>query len=152
MPRNFAIDNEDQYKDFFNLVAGELLGQGIHRKVFECRLNPDYVIKCEQDHSTFANVREWTIWDDCRWYKPVAQWLAPCIDISPNGLTLIQRKVIPFREGDPMPEKVPGWMMDVKPQNFGWLVIDGERRPVLHDYTQQNTNLSKKLVTADWSF
>lgn len=146
MPRNFDIESSTHFEEFFNLFCGDLLGEGIHRKVFEHRFDQTVVIKCEQSHSTFANVREWKLWDECRDYKPVADWLAPCIDISPMGTILLQRRVVPFSRRDPLPEKIPDWVLDVKPQNWGWL----DNRPVVHDYTNMRTTINKKLVVPDW--
>ena len=39
--------NGATYEDAFNLLCGKLLGEGIHRKVFECRLRDDLVVKVE---------------------------------------------------------------------------------------------------------
>lgn len=146
MPRNFHIDNSFHYEEFFNLICGELLGEGIHRKVFECRIDPTIVIKIEQDHSTFANIREWQAWTDCQYYKPVADWLAPCVDISPNGTVMFQKRIASLSRNDKLPEQLPRFLTDVKPQNFGWL--DG--RIVCHDYPQMITTASTKLRKVEW--
>ena len=54
------------YEDAFNMLCGDLLGEGIHRKVFECKIRPDLVVKVESDTTSryFANVLEMKFWCD----------------------------------------------------------------------------------------
>lgn len=133
--------------DAFNLLCGKLLGEGIHRKVFACKLRPDLVVKVEEDdYRYFANVLEQKFWDDNREYKPVAKWLAPCEYLSPDGRLLLQRRVEPAREKD-LPDKMPSFLTDLKVSNFGWL--DG--RLVCTDYAITIPNPSIRLRKADWT-
>lgn len=148
MPRNFHIESAFHFEETFNLMCGDLLGEGIHRKVFEFRFDNTLVIKIEQDHSTFANIREWQTWTDCQYWAKVADWLAPCVDISPSGTIMLQKRVTPLRKSDTLPEKLPAWMTDIKPQNFGWY----QNRLVCHDYPQLLTNMSTKLKPVTWEW
>lgn len=69
--------NGATYEDAFNLLCGKLVGEGIHRKVFECRLRDDLVVKVEPEENWryFANVLEMRFWNDHEHYKKVADWL-----------------------------------------------------------------------------
>lgn len=144
---DLLIMNNLVYEDAFNLLCGRLLGEGIHRKVFECRLRPDLVVKVEDEPNWryFANVKEMAFWCDHQHYKKVADWLAPCEYLSPDGRILLQRKCTPV---DPakLPTKLPQFMSDFKPCNFGYL--DG--RLVCVDYAMTIPNPSLRMVKADW--
>lgn len=127
-------------KDALNLLCGEQLGEGYHRSVFDCRLNPNWVVKVEKNphYRTFHNVLEYTFWMDNRDYDDVAKWLAPCEFLSPSGLILIQRKARPVYE---LPNMLPAFMRDVKVQNFG--IIDEQL--VMTDYAFINPSWSVEL-------
>ena len=136
------------FEDAFNLLCGEKLGSGIHRVVYECRLRDDLVVKVEiSEHwRNFSNVKEHQFWSDQREYEPVRKWLAPCEYLSPDGRISLQRRVRPAAEGDTLPERLPGFITDVKRENFGWL--DGNL--VLVDYAWTIPNPSIRLRKADW--
>ena len=138
------------YEDLFNLVCGKCLGEGIHRKVFECKLRDDLVVKVEDDGSNFwryfANVREMQFWSEHSDYKPVAQWLAPCEYLSPDGRILFQKRVEPCTRAFKLPERMPTFLTDLKRENFGWL--DGKL--VCIDYSTTIPNPNIRLKKADW--
>lgn len=115
--------NGATYEDAFNLLCGKLLGEGIHRKVFECRLRDDLVVKVESEENWryFPNVLEMRFWNDHEHYKKVADWLAPCEYMSPDGRILLQRKASPIVDRSALPEQVPAFLSDLKPENFGML-------------------------------
>lgn len=140
--------NGATYEDAFNLLCGKLLGEGIHRKVFECRLRDDLVVKveAETDWRYFANVLEMRFWNDHEHYKKVADWLAPCEYLSPDGRILLQRRVSPIIERSVLPEQVPAFLSDLKPENFG--MLDG--RLVCLDYALTIPNPSTRLKKVDW--
>ena len=131
----------------FNLLCGQKIGEGIHREVFECKLDASLVVKVEtdEDYRTFANAYEWRNWDENQYWKPVANWLAPCVSISPCGLILLQKRSDPLREAE-LPEKLPAFLTDIKPSHFGKL--DG--RIVCCDYTRLITTISHRLKKAEW--
>lgn len=131
----------------FNVLCGELIGEGAYRKVFDCPFDPTIVIKVENaEFSGFHNALEWRTWDECIYWKPGNRWLAPCVRISPNGRILIQRKTEPIRPKD-LPAMLPSFLRDVKPGNFGW--YDG--RIVCHDYAFTGSVLPIKMKKADWN-
>lgn len=130
-----------------SLFLGDFLGRGSTREVYAIHSDDSSVIKIETGSRAFQNVEEWSCWT---WLKhlPISDWFAPCISISAAGSMLIQRRVYPMRPGE-RPVKVPAFLCDLKPENFG--MLDG--RPVCCDY---GTVLSairqshKHLVKADW--
>lgn len=137
------------FEDAFNfLCMGDALGQGIHRKVFQCRFRSDLVIKVEDNgdaaHRSFANVREFDFWGAWQHYKPVADWLAPCEYLSPDGRLMAQRRVDRIPQGYKLPEQLPGFLTDHKESNFG--LLDG--RLVCVDYAAVNLTAPMKLKKA----
>ena len=137
---------ERTLEDAFNLLCGELIGQGIHRKVFECRLRPDLVVKVEKegDWRSFANVMEQKFWDDHQFCAKVASWLAPCEYLSPDGRILLQRKATPVGEHEELPIEIPSFLTDLKRANFGR--IDGALVCVDHAMTIPNPSTRMKRV------
>lgn len=140
--------NDETYKDAFNLLCGKLLGEGIHRKVFECSLRDDLVVKVEPETNWryFANVLEMKFWNDHAEYKKVSDWLAPCEYISPDGRVLLQRKAIPIVDRSVLPSELPGFLSDLKPENFG--LMDG--RLVCLDYAMTIPNPLVRLKKVSW--
>lgn len=115
------------FEDALNLLCGKQLGGGIHRTVFECRIDPTLVVKVEMDQDkwrAFANVHAHKFWSDHQYYLPVSKWLAPCVYLSPDGYISLQRRVRPVIDGDALPDKLPAFLTDIKRENFGW--IDGQ--------------------------
>ena len=116
--------NERIFEDAFNLLCWKLLGEGIHRKVFECRIRDDLVVKVEDQEGMsryFANVLEHKFWSDHQHYKPVASWLAPCEYLSPDGRISLQQRCEPLPSNYKLPDKLPSFLADVKSDNFGLL-------------------------------
>ena len=141
------------YRDAFNLLCGTLLGEGIHRKVFECRLRPDLVVKVEKDIEwrCFANVAEQRFWDDAGTKE--ALWLAPCVYLSPDGRILMQRRVAPVAPDDVLPQTVPAFLTDMKRSNFGWLPDADPQKPrrlVCVDYAAVISAPSLRMKPAAW--
>lgn len=137
------------FEDAFNLLCHNKLGSGIHRDVFECRINDRLVVKVENDlpWRYFANVLEMKFWSDHQHCDKIAKWLAPCEYLSPDGLVLLQRRVEPIRDSDELPKKLPTFLTDVKRDNYGWL--DG--RLVCFDYALTIPTPSLRLRGADWN-
>jgi hypothetical protein len=141
--------NEPQiHADAFNLLCGDLIGSGIHRMVFECRLRPELVVKVETDvdFRWFANVHEMRFWNDHEYYEPVKSWLAPCEFLSPDGRILLQHRVDPLPTDYHMPEKVPSFLTDLKRANYGLY----QGRFVCVDYSGTISNPSVRLKKAQW--
>lgn len=111
--------------DFINFFAGERLGGGVAREVFQHRHAPGWVIKVERQHH-YQNVLEWDTWCEV-WNTEHAKWFAPVRFISPCGKILIQEKTEPLKC---LPKEIPAHFTDVKLENMGrW-----KGRPVFHDY------------------
>lgn len=136
-------------EDALNLLCGDLLGSGIHRKVWTCRVRPDLVVKVEDESSDwryFANAREMKFWSEHRDYQPVAKWLAPCEYMSPDGYVLLQAKVDPLPSGYELPVKMPAFLTDFKNENFGLL----KGQLVCVDYSSTIDNPSLRLKKVEW--
>lgn len=120
--------------DFITSICGEQIGAGVFRSVFFYNLDDKYVVKVEP-LNTSCNIVEHMIWDEVQgltgrleWVK---NWFAPVKWISPSGRILVMQrtKSIPSRK---KPDKVPSFLWDVKPDNFGWI----GKNYVCHDYGQ----------------
>lgn len=134
-------------QDTFKLLCGRLLGEGIHRSVYECRIRPDLVVKVESDELRFfANVHEHKFWADNRDNDKVARWLAPCEYLSPDGRVSLQKRIEPITSSQDLPDALPAFLTDVKRSNFGWL--DG--RLVCADYAMALQNVSARLRRVSW--
>lgn len=113
----------------FNLLCGDLIGEGCSRKVYACPLLPDCVIKVEETVGGFENAAEWLVWRNVAG-TPAARWFAPCRWISQSGSILVMERTHPARLRD-LPDRVPPWAcVDLKPENWGLIGA----RAVCHDY------------------
>lgn len=136
------------FEEAFNLLCGKKLGEGIHRNVFECRIREDLVVKVEtDDFRYFANVLEMKFWSDHQHYAKVADWLAPCEFMSPDGRILLQKRAQPLRDGDDLPAKLPSFLSDVKRDNFG--LLNG--KIVCVDYAMTIPSPSIRQKKVDWA-
>lgn len=136
-------------REFKWLICGDLLGEGVARKVYSCMLNDAYVVKIERKARSFQNVAEWDTWSWAKGSPRHARWLAPCALISPCGAVMAQRKVVPLRPEE-LPTRLPAWLCDLKRENFG--LLDG--KVVCCDYGTVNSAIrdaSTKLVKATWA-
>jgi len=132
--------------DLFRMLCGERIGKGTSREVYECAYDPRFVVKIESAPGSFQNVTEWNMWWDADRIPHAAEWLAPCVKISPCGIVLIQKRTKPAKN---YPKKLPEWLTDTKRTNYGMI----GRRFVCHDYgvnTMRNSGLSKHLRKVDW--
>jgi hypothetical protein len=135
--------------DALNLVAGAKIGSGLSRTVYECRILPNCVVKCEDSEDYFQNVLEWQIWQRVKEWPAAARWFAPCRFISPDGKLLIMERTIEPRAKD-YPTKMPVFLTDFKRTNYG--MIGGKL--VCHDYgvslVMEHGFYSKVMRRADW--
>ena len=132
-------------KDFLDLFAGERIGRGISRAVYEYRIDPTLVIKIELASQRFQNMQEWENWRTWRETPGVARWLAPCVDISPCGIVMLQKRTRPL-EQDELPKTLPAFLTDTKIHNFG--ILGG--KVVCHDYALLVSSLSHRQRKAHW--
>lgn len=140
------MQNEEAvYLEAFNLLCGNKIGEGIHRKVFACKLRPELVVKVEDDdYRYFANVLEMRFWNDNEYYEKVSSWLAPCEYLSPDGRILLQRRCDPIPSSMKMPTKVPSFLTDLKRSNFGLY----KGKIVSLDYALNISNPSTRMVNS----
>lgn len=132
--------------DVFRMLCGEHIGGGAAREVYVCAYDPDLVVKIENASGSFQNVAEWQLWWDAQHIQHSAEWLAPCVSISPCGIVLIQRRTKPAKR---YPEKLPVWLTDTKRTNYGMI----GKRFVCHDYGVHlmcNSGLSKRTRKVEW--
>ena len=137
-----------QYEDLKGLLLGQVLGLGIHRKVGVYKLDPTLVIKCALECPNI-NVLEEEVWQAVK-DTNIAKWFAPCVDISPCGIFLLQKRA-ETRPKSEYPKLVPNFFTDLKYSNYGW--INGQL--VCVDYasvisTSLTHKWSGKLKKADW--
>lgn len=134
------------YRDLMNMMRGEKLGSGVARNVYVNALNTEQVLKFENAACSFQNIKEWETWRYWRHHEPVARWLAPCIDISPNGVVLIQARCEPLPASYKMPKTLPQFLTDLKRANFGLY----KRRLVAVDYGTTIHEFRVKMRRAYW--
>lgn len=142
------ISELSQYEDLKGLLFGEALGIGVHRKVGVYLPDKTLAIKCAIETPNI-NVLEYETWfmvrdTDC------AKWFAPCIDISPCGIFLLQKRVEKLPK-DQYPKMIPTFFGDLKYSNFG--LLNGKF--VCCDYgsfmyTSMVHKWSGKMKKADW--
>ena len=147
-----AFDN--CFEEAFNLLCGDLIGRGMSRTVFECKLLPDYVVKVENMEGHFQNIIEWETFRTVL-YTPTSRWFAECKWISSNGKILIQERTRPASPQE-LIDKVPVWFTDLKKTNWGMAQTNKSNKQYLvcHDYgtslmLQEGTN-SKRMKKAHW--
>jgi hypothetical protein len=104
--------------ELFGLVAGDIIGSGAFRHVFDYSPDPKLVIKFELDAGSFHNVQEWTVWDRVKNAPDLAKWFAPCRFISPCGSILLQEYAKDLLDTE-LPEEVPAYFTDVRKENWG---------------------------------
>lgn len=138
------------YEDAFNMLAGRLIGEGCYRKVFECKLRPELVVKVEEEpedgYREFHNVAEAKFWKYNEQHTAVSKWLAPIIYSSPDGFILLQKKVRMAHDTDELPRQLPAFLTDLKVGNFGWL----GNQLVCIDYALHIHTPNVRLKKADW--
>lgn len=144
------------WRDGLTLIAGNRIGYGITRDVYECVLDHEFVVKCERNGGStvrFQNANEWSFWKQVEHRRWAARWFAPCESISYAGLWLVQKRTQPIgleqiRRRLP---KVPAFFTDLKAENWGMLA----GRVVCHDYGLMLTTDvglgSRRMRKADWS-
>ena len=148
MDNNTNSINSAVFEDAFNMLAGDKIGEGSSREVFECKIRPDLVVKVEASGvlRDFSNVMEWQFHDWHRDCEDVIKWLAPIEFVSPDARILLMKKATIATSKDQLPTKIPGFLTDRKPENFGF--IDGQCVCVDYQFTVQNP--STRLTKANW--
>lgn len=135
-------------KELKRTLLGDLIGEGACRKVYQCRLNRDFVVKQELWRGQFQNIVEWEAWGWARG-TDLEKWLAPCFYISDYGVYLVQKQCRPLQSKKELPKRLPKVLTDLKAENFGW--YDG--RVVCFDYGTINARVQdfpRNLVKPKW--
>ncbi len=132
-------------RDFLRMIAGDILGAGAFRIVFQHEHRKDLVLKFEPRAHSFHNIAEWDFWHDNKNRKSVARWLAPCAFISPCGAILAMKKTSKPQLKD-YPKKLPRFLTDLKRKNFGLY----KGKLVAHDYGLYRVNVPTDRARADW--
>lgn len=134
--------------EFFNLVCGNLLGEGTSRFVFEYKIDKRYVVKIDCSNVS-ANNLEWQIWHEIAYVEKMKRWFAPIGTMTTCGRVMLQRRCktgIPY---DEYPKKIPDFFTDLKYENWG--MLDGKM--VCFDYASTKLldfKFDYKLVPAKW--
>lgn len=142
----YDIDRYEIFEEAYNLICGDLLGEGISRKVYDCRIIPDAVVKVEKSNYSFTNIREYEAWGVVGNHKVLGKMFAPVLHISPDGKMLIMGKTT---QAYSFPDKLPVCMQDTKSANYG--MYNG--RFVCHDYGVNGLmefGLSTRLRKVTW--
>lgn len=135
------------FEEAFNLLCGDLLGEGCSRQVFACKIRPDLVVKVEEStNRIFANVTEQKLYDDTRHIKRITKWLAPCEFLSPDGRILLMKRCDPVPGNFKMPKMMPEFLNDMKKENYG--ILDGQL--VCVDYGMYSSIISSKPGPVEW--
>lgn len=143
----FRATDSTVVRDFFGLICGDRLGYGHGREVFAVKFDPNLVVKFEERDRSFQNVLEWQFWLANENRKEVRKWIAPCVQISSCGTSLIQARTTPIKDLALLPKRIPWWAADTKVENWGMY----EGRPVMHDYAYTNAlDVTSKLEPAVW--
>ncbi len=115
------------YTDFINIFCTQYK-HGAYRVVFTPTCTEDIVIKISVSDDTNKNVIEMENYRFlCNHYPTIAEYYAPCIDISSNGKVLIQKRMDTlYKRGmlsKNMPKKVPAafCLDDCHSKNFGFI-------------------------------
>lgn len=106
---------------FAQFCIGYCWGHGTCRAVYQFRADETHetVVKIEKKgNGQFQNIHEWMIWNHAKNMPEVAKWLVPCIAISNCGSFLLAKRAEKILHHQ-LPEKVPVFLSDVKPENFG---------------------------------
>jgi hypothetical protein len=144
--KHFDLDDLVQYESL-NALCGSKLGEGIHRTVFRSRFNARHVVKVAQnDDGIRANVEEMETWGRIRWVEAVRPYFAECIYLSGYGTVLVQMYIPSVPKGK---YKIPTFLTDIKPDNFGLMEVEGKSQIVCRDYgghLLREKGMSIKLV------
>lgn len=132
-------------REAFNLICGKKIAGGEFRDVYNCSIDPSLVVKVEDRSKSFCNAFEMKIWNEFKDVKSVARWLAPCVDISPCGAIMLQKKVERVHISN-MPKTMPEFLRDFKIENFGMF----EGRLVCCDYGGLTMDLPTKRKKVEW--
>ncbi len=129
-------------------LLGKKIGKGVRRDVFEHKKDDSLVIKALLNKTDNHNILEMENWNNAD--EETKQFLAPCIEITYDGVYLTQKKGVPIKELSDKPSgifflenELPlGFLDKIKPYNKrgkfkrkNFIYIDGELK--LCDYGER---------------
>lgn len=127
--------------------CGEHLGSGGCRDVYAHKNDPLLVVKVQKEKPSHKdqNLIEFKNWQNLRDIKEMADWLAPCIEISSCGKYLIQAR---GKSLPPVPPKgLPDWLKRGTDYQWSehsqWVDIDGITK--MCDYGMKLFDIPKKI-------
>lgn len=135
-------------RETFDILCGKELGRGVARVVYQCELDPSWVIKTEADRQSFQNIMEWETWERVK-HTEFAKYFAPCYYISGTGAVLIQQKTFPIPTHK-LPKKMVAFLTDFKRTNYGIY----KNKIICHDYglhLLMEKGMSHKTKSVTWS-
>lgn len=126
------------------MLGNRLRGYGMSRHVYDHPHDVSKVIKVENSRGHFQNVIEWEIWRTFQDDKIISKWLSPCHEISQNGTFLIMEKAFDVRPSE-IPKRLPSFITDHKPDNFGVIGFGDNKRVVCRDYGTSSISLATNM-------
>lgn len=134
-------------RDLSGMIPGESEGAGTFRHVFSHATDKNLIVKVENGHQSFSNIREWEVWNRVK-DMDIAKWFVPCVQLSGAGTVLIMKRAKPIPRAK-LPAKVPAFFTDLKHENWG--LYHG--RPVCVDYGNHlllEEGMTKRMRKANW--
>lgn len=135
--KGFVSNIELLGNDLFDKVSrGEMIGEGMSRRVYEINLTESVVLKVAKDSKGIQDNRdEYRIWQIVSDYDEESKWFAPSLLLSECGEFLIQARTEKPKESI-LGNNIPVFFEDAKAENWGLMYDDdGISRLVCHDYT-----------------
>jgi hypothetical protein len=146
--RRLSLNSSTFSEAIKDLVIGREIGKGTYRTVYSSAIDNKVVIKYQRERCTFDNVYEWMVWQEYKDTPEVAKWLAPCYAISASGDLLLQARTSLATK---LPDKMPAFLCDFKPRNYGTIGKGKNKRVVCHDYGYLlKSNLRKGMRNVTW--
>lgn len=101
-------------------LCGKHISTGCTRDVYECKLNPNFVIKIQYCYG-FHNAIEFEVWEAIQFADWWAKWFAASIFISKTGRVMVQERVEFNRPAKEYPKRIPRFFTDIKLNNYGFI-------------------------------
>ena len=132
----------------WELLLGTLISnKGGHRRVYEHKFNPLFVIKkCRNKKHCGSNVLEFEAWRLAK-LKNQDYWLASCVEISESGRYLIQVRGDAISEDDlPDVSSIPSWLNWDVNNSRQWVRIDNKLVVCDYGHNQRDSLLDFEVV------
>ena len=139
---------------------GVCLGRGQNRIVYRSILNPNKVIKIQEQNANrywFQNAVEWELYESVKetvW----AHWFAKCYSITQSSFVLVQEYVRDLNDSDDIDQlKLPDFFGDFQPRNFGVRGSGKKKQLVCRDAGSispfmKHSFENHKMIKPQWRF